>query len=263
MCGIAGCVATDASIAHVEAQLAPSSTAVPTAAACTPPARPCSGPAGSPSSTSSPATRRSPTRTARSASPSTARSTTTASCATSCSARGHELRTAGDTEVIAHLAEELEPVELAAPAATACSRSPSGTTGARRLVLGRDRFGKKPLYYWSGGGRLVFGSEIKAVLAHPAVPRELDPDAIPAYLTFGYVPTPRTFFAGSAACRPATSCVRRGRAGELERYWQPPLPGVERRAEPPSARPTLPGRPCLERRRATGAWSPTCRSARS
>ena len=66
----------------------------------------------------------------------------------------------------------------------------------RRLVLGRDRVGKKPLYYWSSGGRLVFGSEIKAVLADPAVPRRLDQGAIPAYLTFGYVPTPRTFFDG-------------------------------------------------------------------
>ena len=48
-----------------------------------------------------------------------------------------------------------------------------------RLVLGRDRVGKKPLYYWHGDGRLVFGSEIKAVLADPAVPRRLDPGRSP------------------------------------------------------------------------------------
>src|SRR5438874_2520803 len=64
------------------------------------------------------------------------------------------------------------------------------------LVLGRDPMGKKPLYYWQQAGRLVFGSEIKAVSANPLVPRDLDEEAIPAYLTFGYVPTPRTFFAG-------------------------------------------------------------------
>ena len=71
-----------------------------------------------------------------------------------------------------------------------------------RLVLGRDRFGKKPLYYWTSGNTLVFASEIKGVLAHPDVPRELDPGAIPAYLTFGYVPTPRTFFAGIRSLPP-------------------------------------------------------------
>ena len=63
-------------------------------------------------------------------------------------------------------------------------------------LLGRDRVGKKPLYYWSDGATLVFASEIKGVLAHPAVPCELDERALSAYLTFGYVPTPDTFFAG-------------------------------------------------------------------
>ena len=84
---------------------------------------------------------------------------------------GHEFGSEGDTEVIAHLAEDLSPVELA--------RRLDGMFGfavwderRRRLVLGRDRVGKKPLYYWHGPeGRLVFGSEIKAVLADPEVPR--------------------------------------------------------------------------------------------
>ena len=57
-----------------------------------------------------------------------------------------------------------------------------------RLFLGRDRVGKKPLYYWRSPDTFVFASEIKGVLAHPDVPRELDPRAISAYLTFGYVP---------------------------------------------------------------------------
>ncbi len=80
-----------------------------------------------------------------------------------------------------------------------------------RLVLGRDRLGKKPLYYWCSGGRLVFGSEIKAVLADPAVPRRLDPGAIPAYLTFGYVPTPRTFFEGVRSLPPGPRADLRAR----------------------------------------------------
>jgi asparagine synthase (glutamine-hydrolysing) len=97
----------------------------------------------------------------------------------------------------------------------------------RRLVLGRDRFGKKPLYYWSDGRRLVFGSEIKALLAHPDVPRRLDPRAIPAYLTFGYVPTPATFYDGVSSVPPGHVLTLDGDGLRVERYWSPPLPGVD------------------------------------
>ncbi len=131
---------------------------------------------------------------------------------------GHNLRTRGDTEVLAHLAEDLAPAELA--------RRLDGMFAfaiwnGRQLVLGRDRMGKKPLYYWSGGGRLVFASEIKALLAHPWVPRALDPDALDAYLTFGYVPTPRTFFAGVRSLPPGhVGCFESGATHlVLERYW--------------------------------------------
>jgi len=90
-----------------------------------------------------------------------------------------------------------------------------------QLVLGRDRMGKKPLYYWSSDGRLVFASEIKALLSHPWVPRDLDPDALDAYLTFGYVPTPKTFFAGVRSLPPAhVGCFGEGDTDlVLERYW--------------------------------------------
>jgi asparagine synthase (glutamine-hydrolysing) len=134
------------------------------------------------------------------------------------SRRGHHLRTRGDTEVLAHLAEDLTPGELA--------RRLDGMFAfaiwdGHRLVLGRDRMGKKPLYYWSGGGRLVFASEIKALIVHPWVPRDLDPDALDAYLTFGYVPTPRTFFAGVRSLPPGhVGCFEPGAADlVLERYW--------------------------------------------
>jgi len=115
---------------------------------------------------------------------------------------GHRFGTTGDTEVIAHLAEEVDPLEL-------CRRLDGMFAFAlwddvrQRLVLGRDRFGKKPLYYWTDGRRFVFGSEIKAVVADAAVPRRLDEEAIDAYLTFGYVPTPHTFFAGVMSVPPA------------------------------------------------------------
>lgn len=138
--------------------------------------------------------------------------------------RGHRLRSRGDTEVIVHLAEELTPVELA--------RRLQGMfafavwdSARRRLVLGRDRVGKKPLYYWHGGGRLVFGSEIKAVLAGPGVPRQPNPRAIDAYLTFGYVPTPETFFAGVRSVPPGHVLVfEPGGEPKLERYWSVAVP---------------------------------------
>ncbi|MEO7556152.1 MAG: asparagine synthase (glutamine-hydrolyzing) [Acidimicrobiales bacterium] len=140
---------------------------------------------------------------------------------------GHHLKTACDTEVIAHLAEDHNPIELA--------RRLDGMFAfavwddrRRRLVLGRDRFGKKPLYYWSNGERFVFGSEIKAVLGDPRVPRSLEPLAIPAYLTFGYVPTPLTFFEGVRSLPPGhVLTFDEGGAVSIERYWQPPLPGVD------------------------------------
>ncbi|MBW3548776.1 MAG: asparagine synthase (glutamine-hydrolyzing) [Actinobacteria bacterium] len=140
---------------------------------------------------------------------------------------GHELKTECDTEVIAHLGEYLEPVALA--------RSLQGMFAfglwddtRRRLVLGRDRFGKKPLYYWHAGSRLVFGSEIKALLADPRVARRLDPDAIADYLTFGYVPTPRSFYDGIQSLPPGhVLTLDAGGGVNIERYWQPPLPGVD------------------------------------
>lgn len=136
---------------------------------------------------------------------------------------GHEFGSRGDTEVLAHLAERSSPVDLARRLdgmfAFAILDEREG-----RLVLGRDRVGKKPLFYWHSDGRLVFGSEIKAVLCDPAVPRRLDRGAIPAYLTFGYVPTPRTFFDGIRSLPPGhVLTFAPGSKPVVERYWEPPL----------------------------------------
>jgi len=140
--------------------------------------------------------------------------------------RGHVFATQGDTEVVAHLAEELEPAALAARLdgmfAVAVWDAPR-----RRLMLARDRFGKKPLYYWRDSERLVFGSEIKAVLAHPDVPGRLREEAIPDYLTFGYVPAPDTFYEGIRSVPPAHVLVAEpGGAVRLEPYWQLELAGA-------------------------------------
>lgn len=139
---------------------------------------------------------------------------------------GHELKTAGDTEVIAHLAEGLEPAALAARLEGMFAFA-VWDSNAERLVLGRDRLGKKPLYYWSGAGTVVFGSEIKAVLAHPLVPRRLNADVIPSYLAFGYAPTPSTFFDGIQSVPPGCVLVmERDGSQRIERYWQVRVPNV-------------------------------------
>jgi asparagine synthase (glutamine-hydrolysing) len=135
----------------------------------------------------------------------------------------HTFRTMGDSEVLAHLAEELDPVALAARLTGMFAFAVWDST-RQRLVLGRDRVGKKPLYWWDDGRTLVFGSEIKAVLDHPAVTAELDESVIPAYLRFGYAPTPRTFFRGIRSLRPGHVLVVDDRGVEELPYWRPDVP---------------------------------------
>ena len=173
---------------------------------------------------------------------------------------GHILTSEGDTEVIAHLAEQSKPVELA--------RQLDGMfafavwdSSRNRLVLGRDRLGKKPLYYWSDGNSLVFASEIKALLAHPSVPCRMDNTALPAYLTFGYVPTPRTFFEEIYSVPPAHVLVfEPGDGPTLHSYWEPPLRLPGRSAPRPTsldnAAHASPGTALVRRRTSPGRRRP-------
>lgn len=91
-----------------------------------------------------------------------------------------------------------------------------------RLVLARDRFGKKPLYLWERGGRVVFGSEVKALLAHPAVPAELDHASVAEYLAWRYVPGPNTLFAGIRKLPPGGFAVWERGALTAASWWSPP-----------------------------------------
>ena len=110
-------------------------------------------------------------------------------------ARGHRFETRSDTEVIVHAYEEY---------GTDCVDHFQGMfafalwdAGARRLFCARDRVGKKPFYYClTQQGTLVFGSELKSLLLHPEVKREINPEALDAYLTLGYVPDPQCIFRG-------------------------------------------------------------------
>lgn len=99
----------------------------------------------------------------------------------------------------------------------------------RRLLIARDRMGEKPLYYYANDRLIVFASEIKALLAHPAVPREsaLDAHTLALYLAYGYVPAPETAFRGIKALQPGhyLEIMSSGRR-EIKQisYWTMPMP---------------------------------------
>jgi asparagine synthase (glutamine-hydrolysing) len=133
-------------------------------------------------------------------------------------AAGHRFATNSDTETIVHAYEDdgLGFVRrLRGMFAIAL-----WDQHRRRLVLTRDRFGKKPIHFTIDNGRLIFGSEIKSLLLVPGICRQLDPIAVSQYFTFGYIPAPRTAFAGIYKLPAAhTLCFEDGRAS-LQRYWQ-------------------------------------------
>ena len=104
---------------------------------------------------------------------------------------------------------------------------------ANRVLLARDRAGEKPLYYFHRGGRLQFGSELKALLVDPDVPRELDYDALNFYLTYGYVPGDRCILRGFKklpAGHALTFDVNTGESA-VRSYWSVANRGDSRRAE--------------------------------
>ena len=91
----------------------------------------------------------------------------------------------------------------------------------QQLVLARDQLGKKPLVYRHEPGRLLFASELKSILEVPGVPREIDPQALDEYLTYQYVPHPRTIFQGIAKLPPGHYAVWREGRLDVRPYWQP------------------------------------------
>jgi asparagine synthase (glutamine-hydrolysing) len=133
--------------------------------------------------------------------------------------RGHRFRGTGDAEVIPHLYEEYGRDflrHLRGMFAIVIWDARAGT-----MLLARDRSGKKPLYYARIDGSLVFASEIKALLTHPGVEDEVDPQAIHDYLSFGIVPGERTVYRGIRRLPAAHVLTVDGKSGEtrLDRYW--------------------------------------------
>ena len=145
-------------------------------------------------------------------------------------ARGHRFATRSDTEVILHAFEE---------AGEACVERLRGMFAfaiwdgrRRRLFVARDRLGKKPFYYWHRDGLFLFASELKALLCHPAVGRELDWPALHHYLAFGYTPGGRSIFAGVAKLPPGHTAVLEDGALHVRRYWELPPPPAAAAARP-------------------------------
>jgi asparagine synthase (glutamine-hydrolysing) len=133
-------------------------------------------------------------------------------------ARGHAFRSRSDAEVILHGYEEWGDdivKRLRGMFAFAI-----WDRDRERLLLARDRLGKKPLVYWEAAGGLVFASELQALLADRTVPRLPDRTAIHHYLTFQYVPAPLTAFQGVRKLPPAHVLVFENGASRIERYWR-------------------------------------------
>jgi asparagine synthase (glutamine-hydrolysing) len=140
---------------------------------------------------------------------------------------GHTFRTHSDSETIVHLYED---------EGTDCFRHLRGMFALalwdarhRQLVLARDRLGKKPLVYREEPGRLLFASELKAILQVPGVPREVDPAAVDEYLVYKYVPPPNTILRGVRKLLPAHYAVWRDGQLSTGCYWTPDFQTERRR----------------------------------
>lgn len=130
---------------------------------------------------------------------------------------GYTFRSKTDTEVALHLYEQRGAGfirELNGMFALAIWDRPH-----RRLLLARDRVGKKPLYYLDDGRRLVFGSELKAILADPSIARSLDYAGFGEYLTLGSVVSPRTILTGVNKLSPGHMLTHESGGASIERYW--------------------------------------------
>ncbi len=152
-------------------------------------------------------------------------------------AKGHVYRTSSDTETLVHLYEDAGAFDdrtggFAAPLngmfALAIWDRPRS-----RLVLARDRMGQKPLFYAeTSSGGLVFGSEPKALLQHPEIPRQLDPEGLARYLFYEYVPAPNSIWAGIRKLPPAHVLIWEDGKIRIHRYWSPRWHDLETRQVP-------------------------------
>lgn len=144
-------------------------------------------------------------------------------------ARGHQFRTRSDTETIVHLYEQY---------GEDCFRRLRGMFAIalwdsrdRKLLLARDRVGKKPLFFAANQNRVLFGSELKAILAADGLSREIDHEALADYFSFGYVPCPKTIYRSVRKLLPGHYLVISERECREVPYWQLTFGNTEERSE--------------------------------
>jgi asparagine synthase (glutamine-hydrolysing) len=131
--------------------------------------------------------------------------------------KGHQFYSRTDTEVLVHAYEEY---------GTDFIKKIRGMfafalwdENKKRLILARDRMGKKPLYYFEKEETLWFCSEIKSILVDPLVERKVDVQSLDYYLSFNYIPSPRTIFEGIKKLPPATMLICENGQTKIEKYW--------------------------------------------
>ncbi len=136
--------------------------------------------------------------------------------------KGHRFQTQSDTEVILHQYEE---------DGEACVQAFNGQWAFAlwdakrgRLMLSRDRLGVRPLYYSTVGSTVVFGSEVKALFAHPDIPRRIDPRALDEVFTFWSAVAPRTIFDGVSELPAGCSLMIGKGESTIKPYWRPDYP---------------------------------------
>ncbi len=163
--------------------------------------------------------------------------------------QGHVFKSRTDTEALVHQYEQRGPE---------CIADLDGMFGLaiwdarrRQLTLARDRLGKKPLYYLDDGRRLLFASELKAILADPTVARRVDFDSLAEYLRVGYAGAPHTIFQGIRKLEPGHRLVHGAGRAEIHRYWDPRpafTPAPPRSADEWGERIRATLRACVQRR---------------
>ncbi len=145
------------------------------------------------------------------------------------SAKGHHFSTHSDTETIVHLYEECGEecfARLRGMFAIALWDSRQ-----RKLLLARDRVGKKPLFYSADDKRIIFGSELKALLAADNLPREIDREALCDYFSFGYIPAPKTIYKAVRKLLPGHYLSASASGVRETAYWDLSFGHVENRSE--------------------------------
>jgi asparagine synthase (glutamine-hydrolysing) len=135
---------------------------------------------------------------------------------------GHTFRTRSDTETVLHAWEQWGMEGLAR--LNGMFGLALWDTRTRTLVLARDSFGVKPLYYHDSGSALSFGSELRTILCDPGFRPSVDLEALDEYISFSYVPSPRTAFQGIRKLPPGHALVCTPRGANVHRFSRPPLP---------------------------------------